>query len=124
MIGIIGTYLAQEGHGTLEQDIFLGTMPDKPDDCFSLFEYAGSPPPLHWNGEYPGLQVRTRSRSYLSGKQKAMAISKTLHGMSEITLQGVRFLLIRANGSPEVLKRDETNRTEWIINFNIIKERE
>ena len=124
MIHIIGAYLSEEGHGTVGQDIFFGMMPDKPDECFSLFEYAGSPPDLHWNGEYPGLQIRTRGKTYQAGKNKAKEISKTLHGLNEITLEGVRFLLFKAKGSPEVLKRDESGRTEWIVNFDIIKESE
>jgi hypothetical protein len=112
----IGAYLATQNVGTVGTDIFFGLMPDQPDNCMALFEYAGSPPDLHWNGEYPGLQVRVRNKSY-----EAMT---ALHGLHEQTLSGTRYLLIKARGSPEVLKRDNNNRVELFVNFEIIKERD
>ena len=124
MLKEIGTYLQAQGIGTLGADIFLGLMPDQPDDCVALFEYAGSPPDLHWNGEYPGLQVRVRNKSYAAGRAKIEEVVKELHGAHELTLNGTRYLLIKARGSPEVLKRDNNNRVELFVNFEIIKERD
>ncbi|WP_461365563.1 minor capsid protein [Candidatus Darwinibacter acetoxidans] len=144
MLKEIGTYLATQNVGTVGTDIFLGQMPDQPDNCVSLFEYAGSPPDLHWNGEYPGLQVRVRSTSYSGGRAKIGDVMDALHGLHEKVLpgeadakgdnddngepseppaSGTRYLLIRARGSPEVLKRDASDRVEFVINFEIIKER-
>jgi len=99
-------------------------MPDQPDNCIALFEYAGSPPDLHWNGEYPGLQVRVRNKSYAAARTKIGEVAKKLHGLHEQTLSGTRYLLIRARGSPEILKRDANNRVELFVNFEIIKERD
>lgn len=124
MLNEIGAYLATKSIGTVGTDIFLGLMPDQPDNCIALFEYAGSPPDLHWAGEYPGLQVRVRNKSYAAGRAKIGEIVKELHGLHEQTLSGTRYLLIRARGSPEVLKRDGNNRVELFINFEIIKERD
>ena len=124
MLREIGTYLATKSIGTVGTDIFLGLMPDQPDNCIALFEYAGSPPDLHWNGEYPGLQVRVRNKSYAAGRTKIGEVAKKLHGLHEQTLSGTRYLLIKARGSPEVLKRDNNNRVELFVNFEIIKERD
>ena len=124
MLTEIGAYLATENVGTVGTDIFLGLMPDQPDNCVSLFEYAGSPPDLHWAGEYPGLQVRVRSVSYPAGRAKIGEIVDLLHGLHEQELDGIRYLLIKAWGSPEVLKRDSSNRIEFFVNFEIIKERD
>jgi len=99
-------------------------MPDQPDNCIALFEYAGSPPDLHWNGEYPGLQVRVRNKSYAAARTKIGEAMTALHGLHEQTLSGTRYLLIKARGSPEVLKRDANNRVELFVNFEIIKERD
>jgi len=150
----IGTYLATKSIGTVGTDIFLGLMPDQPDNCIALFEYAGSPPDLHWNGEYPGLQVRVRNKSYAAARTKIGKIMDELHGLYEQTLPieeepvngeeenggeeelgeqepqtepevtGTRYLLIKARGSPEILKRDNNNRVELFVNFEIIKERD
>jgi hypothetical protein len=122
MLKEIGTYLQGQGIGTLGANLFLGLMPDQPDNCIALFEYAGSPPDLHWNGEYPGLQVRVRNKSYAAGRAKIGEVVNELHGLHEQVLSGTRYLLIKAKGSPEVLKRDGSNRTEWFVNFEIIKE--
>lgn len=124
MLEAIGKYLEEEDVGTVGVDIFLGLIPDQPDDCVVLFEYAGSPPDLHWPGEYPGLQVRVRNTSYPAGRAKIGEIVDLLHGLHEQELDGTRYLLIKARGSPEVLKRDSSNRIEFIVNFEIIKERD
>ena len=124
MLSEIGAYLAMQNTGTVGTDIFLGLMPDQPDNCVALYEYAGSPPDLHWNGEYPGLQVRVRSTSYSGGRAKIGEIVDLLHGLHEQELSGTRYLLIKARGSPEVLKRDGSNRIEFLVNFEIIKERD
>ncbi len=146
MLTEIGAYLATQDIGTVGTDIFLGLMPDQPDNCIALFEYAGSPPDLHWNGEYPGLQVRVRNTSYAAARSKIGDIVKKLHGLYEQILSdegepegigdegegngeeeptpvtGTRYLLIKAKGSPEILKRDNNNRVELFVNFEIIKE--
>ena len=122
MLSDIGTYLQSQGIGTLGADLFLGFMPDQPDNCIALFEYAGSPPDLHWNGEYPGLQVRVRNKSYAAARIKIGEAMTALHGLHEQTLSGTRYLLIKARGSPEILKRDANNRVELFVNFEIIKE--
>jgi hypothetical protein len=124
MLSEIGNYLQTQGKGTLGTDIFLGLMPDQPDDCIALFEYAGSPPDLHWNGEYPGLQARVRNTSYAAARTKIGDVVDELHGLCEQTLSGTRYLLIKAKGSPEILKRDSNNRIELFVNFEIIKERD
>ena len=122
MLTEIGAYLATKNVGTVGTDIFLGLMPDQPDNCVSLFEYAGSPPDLHWAGEYPGLQVRVRNKSYAAARAKIGEIAKELHGLHEQMLSGTRYLLIKARGSPEILKRDASNRVELVLNFEVMKE--
>lgn len=124
MLSEIGAYLATKSIGTVGTDIFLGLMPDQPDNCVALYEYAGSPPDLHWNGEYPGLQVRVRNKSYAAARTKIGEVMEKLHGLHEQTLSDTRYLLIKARGSPEVLKRDNNNRVELFVNFEIIKERD
>ncbi len=144
----IALYLVQKEIGIIGQDIFLAGFPPTPDNCIALFEYGGSPPDLHWAGEYPGLQVRTRSYDYRVAREKIVDIMLTLHGVCEKVLsnnlntenknnsnendddneeeeekkEGTRYLLIRALHSPEILKKDENGRVELFINFKIIKE--
>lgn len=118
----IGGYLQAQGIGTVGADIFLGFLPEAPDSCVALFEYAGSPPDLHWDGEYPGLQVRVRNKSYATGRAKIEQAKNALHGLTEQTLGVTRYLLVKAKQSPESMGRDANGRNEWVINFTIIKE--
>ena len=120
MLPGIKSYLEQQG---ITGDIRLGSMPDQPDNCIALFEYAGSPPDLHWPGEYPGLQVRVRDTDYPAGRVRIEEVIQALHGLHEQTLDGVRYLLIKARHSPEVLKRDASDRIEFFVNFDVMKER-
>lgn len=123
----IATYLAGKNLGTVGTDIFKGFYPDQPDNCISLFEYAGSPTELTMCGsptlERPGLQVRVRDKDYSAGRARIGRVVDYLHGLAGTTLGSTRYLLIRANQSPESMGTDANNRSEFVVNFSIIKER-
>lgn len=122
LIRDIAQILQTNGIGTIGVDIFLGQLPASPDNVVVVFEYAGEPPDLHWSGEYPGLQILARNKSYDAGRQKIEQVKNILHGMAETVINSHRFLLIRANQSPFFLERDENNRAIFVCNFRIIKE--
>lgn len=108
--------------------VYKGFMPDTPDNLVALFEYAGEPMELTMGGEdsvleRPGLQVRVRDTSYPAGRAKIGQIVDILHGLSEVVVNGTRYLLIRANQSPESLGLDANNRSEFVCNFSVLKER-
>lgn len=119
----IALYLQQKGIGTIGTDIFKGQLPATPDNAIALFEYAGEPQDLtDANLEYPGLQVLVRNKSYASGRQKIEQLKNDLHGITETTINNVRYLLIQAKQSPFFLERDENGRAIFVVNFRIIKE--
>ena len=122
MLADIGKYLQDKSIATLGTDLFLGFTPDQPDNCISLFEYAGFSPDLHSNVEYPVLQVRVRDENYSDAADKIRRVMKCLHGLHEQTLSGTRYLLIKAQGSPEALKRNQDDLIEMIVEFEILKE--
>lgn len=124
----IATYLASKGIGTVGVDLRKGFMPDSPDNLVVLFEYAGEPTEMTMGDgdstlERPGLQVRVRNKSYPDGRAKIQSVADTLHGLAETVLGGKRYLLIRANQSPESIGQDANGRNEWVINFSVLKER-
>ncbi|SMB97778.1 hypothetical protein SAMN00808754_1941 [Thermanaeromonas toyohensis ToBE] len=122
LLNDIAAYLQANGVGTVGTDIFLGQLPATPDNVAALFEYAGEPPDLHSNVEYPGLQVLVRNKNYAAGRQKIEQIRNVLHGLTETIVNGRRYLLIRARQSPEALPRDENGRAIFVCNFRVIKE--
>lgn len=124
----IAGYLQTQGVGIVGNDLFNGYMPDQPDNLVALFEYAGSPMELTMGTgdptlERPGLQVRVRNNLYPSAKAKIEAIVDVLHGLTETVISGKRYLLIRANQSPASMGLDANNRSEFVVNFSVLKER-
>ncbi len=107
-----------------ETETFFGFSPARPADCVMLFEQSGFSPDLHCNLEYPVLQVRVRGSGYNSARSKMESIINALHGLCEETIDGVRYLLIKAHGSPEAFKAGKSESVEIVQHFEIIKERE
>lgn len=110
VIEAVATILEQAGAGTRGQDLFIGELPAEPEACVVLYELPGRPPDLEGPVDYPDVQVVCRARSYLEARGRAEVAFRALHGLAEQVVDGVRFLLIRAQGSPAPLERDENGR--------------
>lgn len=118
----LATYLAANGVGTVETDIFEGLMPDSPeapDAVVALFEYPGGPPTAVNTVEPRAIQVRTRALTYDAAKDKAELVYGLLHSMHERQLSGTRFLLVLAKQAPFSLGRDARQRHEFAVNFRV-----
>lgn len=123
----LGVYLAAQGEGTVGTNIFLGSMPDSPDDLVALIEVGGDPPVDTFgavagniNVEKPQIQVQCRAAQddYSSARVKAESVYKNLHGLAGATLNGTKYLSIDAVESPFNIGRDQNGR--WLSGFNII----
>ncbi|ABB15430.1 minor capsid protein [Carboxydothermus hydrogenoformans] len=117
MLETIANYLQQQGLAVLRVDMFVGIMPDTPDDCVALFETGGFKPELVTAAlvEYPTFQVMVRGSEYQSARQRINEIYKTLHGNTSI------FYLIAAQQSPAYLGTDKNGRYEFSVNFKVTK---
>ncbi len=120
----IAEYLEDQLIGTVGTNIFVGRLPETPDTCIALYDYGGSPPDLCWEGDYPSLQVRVRDDDYLTGWTTANTIKTTLHNLTYQTIETHLYYHIRARHDPEYMGRDANDNVEFVINFEIIKERE
>lgn len=120
----IATYLEANSIGTVGTDLFKGDMPETPDNCVALFEYAGEPPEVATDIEYPGLQVRVRNTSYSAARVKIDAVYALLHTLANTTLSGTKYLSIFAvQSSPVPLGRDSSNRVDLAQNYKVTKVR-
>jgi len=117
MLEAIANYLQQQSLAVLGLDMFIGVMPDSPDDCVALFETGGFKPELATAAlvEYPTFQVMVRGSEYQSARQRIDTIYKILHGDTSI------FYLIAAQQSPAYLGTDDNGRYEFSVNFKITK---
>lgn len=118
----MGTLLMAAGLGSLGTNIFTDLQPASPADCITLYQYAGSPPELVPEIEHPGLQARIRNTSYNTGYSNANSVMTTLHKVHEQTIDGIHYLFVEANQSPECMGQDQNRRWEWIVNFIVTRE--
>jgi hypothetical protein len=115
-------YMVEESDFT-PFEISIGKEPDEPFNITSIFEAAGYPPQLTFNRneryEYPSIQIRVRSTSYVDGWEQIEKIKNTLHGRAGETWNGSFYSLIRCQNGPFLLDYDKNQRPRFIINFNV-----
>lgn len=124
MLDDIAEHLADNGHGTVGTDIFLGHMPNAPANCMAIYQDGGTAPEVVGGIEHPRLIVRVRNESYSTGFANAQAVMGALHTEGELTINGHRYLYIRAVGSVNFLGMDERRRSLFSLDLIVTKEME
>lgn len=109
-------------NGMQSDSIFIGIMPDDPVNAVALYVYDGSESDLHWNGQYPNIQVVVRNQKYTDGYAIAKQIYSCLHGARNISDSDGNFLLIKARSPVLNLQQDENKLFRFSINFESIYE--
>ena len=100
-------------------------MPEQPDRVVLLSEYAGNPPQIRADVDYPGLQVRVRGRGWEYGeaRDKSEAVRVALHGLGPVSINSRRYVHFEAQQSVTSLGRDANDRPEFTCNFIVIRSR-
>lgn len=117
----IAAYLATQSLGTVGTDIFVGFLPEEPDDIIILTDTKGRPPDITTKIEFPGLQIRIRNTAYLTAFAEARKINDLLHGMNNVTLSTVYYDFIEGQGSPLFVSKDNKMRTTFSLDFIVTK---
>ena len=111
-------------------DCFIGLMPDKPDVCVALYEYAGSPPlEVMQNNdatlERPSVQVMVRAsrNDYPTANALMVSVRDTLTGITDETISGVRFLRVNQNSSINHIGTDDNDRPGFTLSLMSVIER-
>lgn len=125
----IAAYLATNGIGTVETDLFIGRMPESPHACCAVRESGGLPPD-HGFGvagiqfETPSVQVvcRGEAHDYVTPRALADTAWAKLAEVQATSLSGTFYNMITPRQSPFELKRDEKGRVH--IAFNALCEKE
>lgn len=111
-------------------NMFIGLMPDDPDVCLSLYEYAGSQPleVLHDNNatlERPSVQVLVRAtrNDYPSARALIESARDTLTGITDETISNVRFLRVSALSSINAVGMDDNERPMFTLALQAVTER-
>lgn len=111
-------------------NMFIGLMPDDPDVCLSLYEYAGSQPleVLRDNDatlERPSVQVLVRAtrNDYPSARALIESARDTLTGITDETISNVRFLRVSALSSINAVGLDDNERPMFTLALQAVTER-
>lgn len=107
-------------------DIFAETIPEAPDICTVLFEYAGRPPNIPCEQVERYFQVATRNPDPDAARSKNWSIYNALHpeepgDKQSLTLE--RWGLIYAVDTPSKLKIDENGRCIYVCNYFILTQK-
>jgi hypothetical protein len=112
------------------QDLFIGLMPDKPDRCVAIYEYAGAQPleVLVNNSatlERPSVQVLVRAarNDYPSAKALISSVRNSLTGITNETISGERFLRVNQISSINALGVDDNERPRFTLSLQVVMER-
>lgn len=106
--------------------IFLGHVPDAPDDCIVLTGYGSRPPVRVMNGglpvvQYPNLHVMVRragATSYVDAEDKCVEIIGVLQGFKGV-VSTVRYMDFAMVAVPTSIGHDENRRDRFVVSFNV-----
>lgn len=108
---------------TFATNLFVGKEPATPDETVTIFDSVGWQPQLTMNKEevyeYPVVQIRVRSRSYLTGWTLLDKIVRRLHGITQETWNETLYSMVRCSRVPMLLDWDENSRIRLIASFEI-----
>ncbi len=120
----IAEYLATQGVGTQETDIFISQEPSDPDFVITVYDTGGiSPNPAYLRDE-PTIQVKVRGakNDYSTAWNKAQEIKDVLLGANPVTLNGTEYVLFTQLGDILPLGYDENKRPLIISNWQLVRE--
>lgn len=115
---------------TVGANLFIGLMPNTPDVCVSLYEYAGAAPLEVMQDtaatlERPSVQVMARAsrNDYPTAQQLMTAVRDCLTGITDETISGVRFLRVNQNSAINHIGTDENDRPGFTLSLMTVIER-
>lgn len=114
--------------GGITTPIYLGFLPETPDDALLLSETGGFEPVRGMSANpgqalevRPTVQVLRRSPSYQRAEVDLLNVFKLLDGMCDRTINGTRYKWIAAMQDPSPLGRDTADRRLRVCNFMVCK---
>lgn len=115
---------------TVGTNLFIGIMPNSPDVCVSLYEYAGSPPleVMRDNDatlERPSVQVLARAsrNDYPTARDLISDVRDSLTSITDETIGNVRFLRVNQNSSINAVGTDDNDRPLFTLSLTTVVER-
>jgi hypothetical protein len=108
---------------TFGVNLFIGSEPTAPAACTTIYDTPGyGPADTLYPGESiyrPAVQVKVRNPSYVAAGVLINQIKDVLHNIHQETWNGALYLLIQCSQEPFSLGSDDSNRSQWVANFDI-----
>lgn len=102
--------------------IYIGSEPDKPNDCITLYDIPGTSPNPKWLLDYPRFLARVRSDNYEQGFTKAEELKSALLGLPSQDINGIRYVGIWVVVETHFLKADGEGRSIFVNTWRCIRE--
>ena len=121
-------YLAAAGVGTAGEDLFWGSLPDKPESCGAVIPYPGQPPEQQYGSEgawleKPRAQFSWRAEStdkVAEAYAKAQVAFDALTGVQSTNIGTTKVYRVVVNSSPSTLYQDEDGLP--VVGFSFVVE--
>jgi len=126
LIEEVARYLSQQGIGTFDPeglggDIFLGVLPNQPDEAIALYPTGGQGANSKLGYDLPTFQILVRGdQDIRTGYAIAQMIYNTLHGFrSKTFVPGGQWIVscLGLQSAPVHLGPDANRRHEFSLNF-------
>jgi len=108
---------------TFATNLFIGRIPDAPDDCVVIVDTSGFAQDLTFDKaekyERPSVQIMVRNNDYLTGFDLLNDIKDVLHGKGHTTVNGAYYSVIMCADAPSFLNWDENNRAHFVLNIDM-----
>lgn len=117
----LAAWLATQGQGTVNRDIFLQRRPTKPLACLCLRRLTASGPHTYHGTRFPHLLLTVRRASEQAALQKADELLGLLHGRHHLDLGGGLYCYGLTVLSEPTSLGDETlpDGTGYLAGFNL-----
>jgi hypothetical protein len=120
----VGDYLVTNGQGTLGTNLFLGVLPESPDECVAVIESEGASPEYTMGVggiviDSPNIQILVRAGrdDYPTARDKANTIRLLLAAVTNQTISTINVMRIESIGSVGLVGLDEKSRPLISANF-------
>ena len=109
---------------TFGTNMFIGVLPDTPDECIAVYDTGGSSPAPNYDYYYPMVQVIVRGSSsgataYKDTWDTIEIVKQALHGLHGETWNGAVYIQIMAMSDILRLGPDDHGRPLFSLNFGV-----
>jgi len=111
-------------------NLFIGILPETPDVCIGVYEYAGAQPlevmvDNDATLERPSIQiiVRASRNDYPTARNLIKNVRDVLTDITDETISGVRFLRVSQISAINAVGTDDNDRPEFTLSLQAVVER-